>query len=222
VNPSLRIKVLLLVGNRLLSEALSRILRKKSDIVVVSQSASCSNVSGPIAESETEVILMDSASTPTPCLEFISQIRHQYPKVPILMIGSEADDQAFIKAVRAGIRGYLLRDASASNVISAIRAMARGEAICPPEFCLALFKAVAQGTGFTPSLRRPNLRLTRRQHELVPMIAQGLTNKEIANHLNLSEQTVKNHIHRMFRILGVNDRLEVTEIALSHSQEFTN
>jgi DNA-binding NarL/FixJ family response regulator len=213
VNANLRIKVILVVGNRLLSEALSRILRKKSDIVVVGESASCSNESGPMAESATEVILMDSASTPTPCLEFICQIRRQYPKVPILMIGSEADDQTFIKAVRAGIRGYLLRDASATNVISAIRAMARGEAICPPEFCLALFNAVAQGTVFTPSLRKLNLRLTRRQHELVPMIAQGLTNKEIANHLNLSEQTVKNHIHRMFRILGVNDRLQVTEIA---------
>jgi DNA-binding NarL/FixJ family response regulator len=62
------------------------------------------------------------------------------------------------------------------------------------------------------------LRLTRRQQELVPMIARGLSNKEIASHLNLSEQTVKNHIHRILRRIGANDRSEVIEI--THAEDF--
>lgn len=208
-----RIRVFLLVGNRLLSDTLTRILRKKSDIVVVGESAFCSNASGLIAQSETEMILMDSVTTPMQNIEFVSRIRHLYPNVQILMIAAEADETAFVRAVRAGIAGYLLRDASALKVIAAIRAIARGEAVCPPQFCLALFKALAQGAGFTPTLGSTGLRLTRRQQELLPMIARGLTNKEIASHLNLSEQTVKNHIHRMLRKVGANDRLQVIEIA---------
>lgn len=192
-----RIRVFLLVGSRLLSETLTRILRKKSDIVVVGESAHYSNVTGLIAQSEAEMILTDSVSTPAENLEFVSRTRHLWPHVQILMIAAEADESAFLKAVRAGVTGYLLRDASALKVIAAIRTIARGEGVCPPQFCLALFKAVAQGAGFYPSLRSSGLRLTRRQQELLPMIARGLTNKEIASHLNLSEQTVKNHIHRM-------------------------
>ncbi len=110
-----------------------------------------------------------------------------------------------LKAVRAGVTAYLLKDASALKVIAPIRTIARGEAVCPPQFCLALFKAVAQGGGFSPSLRSTGLRLTRRQQELLPMIACGLTNKEIASHLNLSEQTVKNHIY-----IGCSARSEQT------------
>lgn len=210
-----RIRVFLLVGSRLLSETLIRILRKKSDILLVGESANCSNVSGLIAQSEAEMILMDSLTSLAQNLEFVSRIRRLYPNLQILMIAAEADEHVFVRAVRAGVAGYLLRDASALKVIAAIRAISRGEAVCPPQFSLALFKAVARGTTFTPTLRGSGLRLTRRQQELLPMIARGLTNKEIAFHLNLSEQTVKNHIHRMLRKVGANDRLQVLEIARS-------
>ena len=208
-----RIRVLLLVGSRLLSETLTRILRKKSDIVVVGESTNCANVGGLIVQTEADMILMDSVTTPVQSLEFVSRIRHLYPNVQILMIAAETDENNFLKAVRGGITGYLLRDASALKVIAAIRAIARGEAVCPPQFSVSLFKALAQRTGFGPTLKTSGLRLTRRQQELLPMIASGLTNKEIASHLNLSEQTVKNHIHRMLRKVGANDRLQVIEIA---------
>jgi len=128
------------------------------------------------------------------------------------MIGMDADERAFLKAVRAGVSGYLLNEASAVDLIAAIRAVARGEAVCPPQLCKALFDAVAGAREFIPNVRNMGVRLTRRQQELVPMIARGLTNKEIASHLNLSEQTVKNHIHRMLRKIGANDRSEVIEI----------
>lgn len=208
-----RVRVFLLIGSRLLSETLIRILRKKSDIVVVGESANWSNVSGRIIQTETEMILMDSVTSPVQSLELVSRIRHLYPNIQVLMIAAEPDEAFFVKAVRAGITGYLVKDASGAKVTAAIRAIARGEAVCPTQFCLALFNAVAQEVRFTPSLRNSGLRLTRRQQELLPMIARGLTNKEIASYLNLSEQTVKNHIHRMLRKVGANDRLQVIEIA---------
>jgi len=131
----------------------------------------------------------------------------------ILMIGMDADERIFLRAVRAGVSGYLLNEASAADLIAAIRAVSRQEAVCPSQLSKALFDALAGVREFVPGVRKMGLRLTRRQQELLPMIARGLSNKEIASRLNLSEQTVKNHIHRMLRKMGANDRSEVIEIA---------
>ena len=99
------------------------------------------------------------------------------------------------------------------DVVAAIRAVIQDEAVCPPRLCLSLFKYVAGMRTNLPNVRvKVQLGLTRRQQQLVPLVAQGLTNKEIALQLNLSEQTIKNHIHRMLQRLGVEDRLSAVEI----------
>jgi DNA-binding NarL/FixJ family response regulator len=212
LNPSLRIKVFLLVGNRLLCKALGRILQQRTDIFVIGQSADLSNIALIIERSESDVILLDSVSASALNRQCATRMRDLNPKAQVLMIGMDADEGAFLRAVRAGVSGYLLNEASGEDVIAAIRALARGQAVCPSQLCKALFDTLAGVREFTLSVRKMGFRLTRRQQELIPMIARGLTNKEIASHLNLSEQTVKNHIHRMLRKVGANDRLHVIEI----------
>jgi DNA-binding NarL/FixJ family response regulator len=213
MNPIVRIRVVLLVGNCLLSEALNRILRKRSDVLVMDQSLELSNLPVLITKSESDVLLLDSASANILNRQRVTRMRDLNPDVQVLMVGMDVDESVFLTAVRAGVSGYLLNDASAADVIAAIRAVSRGEAVCPPQLCKVLFDSVARSREFIPSVRNIGLRLTRRQQELLPMIARGQTNKEIASYLNLSEQTVKNHIHRMLRKMGANDRLQITEIA---------
>jgi DNA-binding NarL/FixJ family response regulator len=212
VNPSLRIKVLLLVGNHLLCKSLVRIIQQRPDIFVAGPSAELSDIALLIARSESDVILMDSVSANALKRQNVTQMRDLNPNAQVLMIGMDADEGAFVRAVRAGVSGYLLHDASAADVVTAIRAVARREAVCPSQFCKALFDALAGVREFTPSVRKMGLRLTRRQRELLLMVARGLTNKEISSLLNLSEQTVKNHLHRMLRKIGANDRSELLEI----------
>jgi DNA-binding NarL/FixJ family response regulator len=208
------IRVFLLAGNRVLREALGRILRKRPDMVLAGESFDGSDVGKLIADAETDVVLLDPATIPLLTAEFLGSIRRTRPEMQALVIGMKEIESTFLEAIRAGAAGYLLREASALEVMGAIRAVSQGEAICPPRLCRALFKIVAQAEPFTSTLRvRMNLGLTRRQQELVPLIARGLTNKEIASHLNLSEQTIKNHIHRMLRKVGADDRAEVVEIA---------
>jgi DNA-binding NarL/FixJ family response regulator len=213
VNPNLRINVFLLVGNHLLRKSLGRIIQQRPDIFVIGQSADLSNIAPIIARSEGDVILLDSVSATALSRQCVTRIRDLNPNAQILMIGMDADEGAFLTAVRAGVSGYLVHEATAANVVAAIRAVARGEAVCPSGFCKALFDALARVGEFTPSVRKMGLRLTRRQQELFPMVARGLTNKEIASLLNLSEHTVKNHIHRMLRKIGANHRSQVLEIA---------
>jgi len=207
------VQVFILAENRLLREALARILSKKSDIRVVGASAFSPDVVGQISEAAPDVLLSDSAAVALSELRLISEVRAAIPGLKVVMIGMDADRDTFLRAVRDGIVGFVLKDASAMEVAAAVRSVANNEAVCPPSLCLALFERVASLNKQPASfVIRHNLGLTRREQQLVQMISQGFTNKEIASQLSLSEQTVKNHIHRMLRKLGATDRLGVVEL----------
>jgi len=206
-----RPNVFLVSGNRLLREALTRILGKRSDIQVVGAAAYSPQALQQIAESGCEILLLDSIAMSD--LQFIREVIRSLPSTRVILVGMEDDEAAFLRAVQAGVTGYVLKDASAMDVVAAVWAVAQDEAVCPPRLCRALFRHVHQESTALPNVRvKVHLGLTRRQQQLIPLIAQGLTNKEIASQLNLSEQTVKNHIHRMIRRVGVDDRLAVVEM----------
>ena len=115
-------------------------------------------------------------------------------------------------AVRSGVMGYLLKDASAAELVAAVRAVHRGEAVCPPQLCSRLFRFVAHIIEEMPVKRSaPRPDLTIRQQQLMVLVAKGLTNKEIASHLNLSEFTVRNHIHRILKQVDAGSRSEAVE-----------
>jgi DNA-binding NarL/FixJ family response regulator len=206
------VQVFILAENRLLREALTRILSKKSDIRVVGASAFSPDVVEQIGSAAPDVLLSDSAAVTLSDLRLVSEVRAAIPGLKVVMIGMDADREIFLRAVRDGIVGFVLKDASAMEVATAVRSVANNEAVCPPVLCLALFESVASRTSPASFDIRHNLGLTRREQQLVQMIGHGLTNKEIASQLNLSEQTVKNHIHRMLRKLGATDRLGAVEI----------
>jgi DNA-binding NarL/FixJ family response regulator len=215
MSDSENVQVFILAENRLLREALTRILSKKSDIRVVGASAFSPDVVAQISSAGPDVLLSDSAAVALSDLRLISEVRAAIPGVKVVMIGMEADPETFLCAVRDGIVGFVLKDASAMEVAAAVRSVANHEAVCPPSLCMALFERVAsQNQNARPAsfVIRHNLGLTRREQQLVQMISHGLTNKEIASQLNLSEQTVKNHIHRMLRKLGAADRLGAVEL----------
>jgi two-component system response regulator DevR len=207
------IGVFILAENRLLREALSRLLSKKSDIRVVGACAFSPQVVEHISAAAPDVLLSDSMSAGLPDLQLIPEVRAAVPGLKVVMIGMDARPDAFLQAVRDGVAGYVLKDASAIEVASAVRAVASNQAVCPPDLCLTLFQYVASERSHALSFRlKHNLGLTRREQQLVQLIGSGLTNKEIASQLNLSEQTVKNHVHRMLQKLGAEDRLAAVEL----------
>jgi DNA-binding NarL/FixJ family response regulator len=215
MSDSENVQVFILAENRLLREALARILSKKSDIRVVGASAFSPDVVAQISSAGPDVLLSDSAAVALSDLRLISEVRAAIPGLKVVMIGMDAEADIFLRAVRDGIVGFVLKDASAMEVAAAVRSVANHEAVCPPSLCMALFERVAsqnQNAHSASFVIRHNLGLTRREQQLVQMISNGLTNKEIASQLNLSEQTVKNHIHRMLRKLGAADRLGAVEL----------
>lgn len=196
--------------NRLLRESIARILAKKSDIEIVAVQAICSATRDEVVDSGADTFVLDSLEFFLDAPILSSKTGAQNHLIKSLLVAMEDNHDHFLLAIRRGALGYVLQEASALDVVSAIRTVAEGEAVCPPHYVRVLFDDVAkQAAEFPSSRKRMQTGLTGREQQLVPLIGRGLSNKEIANHLGLSEQTVKNHIHRILRKVGVSDRLSV-------------
>jgi DNA-binding NarL/FixJ family response regulator len=206
------VAVFLMAGNRLLRETLATLLIRRGEFKVAGASPRVPDAVSLISRSGSDVLVLDSVSARLPECALISQTNRQSPGIKVVLIDMESDPEIFLNCVRAGVVGYLLKDASAAEVVSGVRAVAQGQAVCPPQLCVHLFRAFSLQQVAVPSARaKLEFGLTRRQQQIIPLIAQGLTNKEIASLLKLSEQTVKNHIHRIMRCVGAKNRLEVID-----------
>lgn len=204
-------RVFLLAENRLLREALKRVFAKKNDLDVVGTASTTQATLNSVIEAAPDLLLFDPPDLRSG-LAFLRFLREAMPRLRVILMGMETSSELLVQAVREGISGYLLLDASAPEIVAAVRFVMNGGAVCPPELCHALFAYVAAQQPSLPSFEvQDQLGLTRREQQLIQMISRGCTNKEIASDLNISEQTVKNHIHRMLRKVGVRNRLQAVE-----------
>src|SRR6266852_9492792 len=206
-------RVFVAAENRLLREALSRMLAKSEEIEVVGMDLAEPFRTEDLLKEETDILLLSSRGNTNEDLSAVRRVRRTAPKVQILMIGVTGEETEFLQCVRAGVHGYLPRDASAEDAVEGVRALQGGEAICPGTLCATLFRYMErEATSFPSASVRQQLGLTRREQQLIPLIAEGLTNKEIANRFCLSEQTVKNHLYRMKHKIGAEDRLGIVQV----------
>jgi len=201
----------MMMENRLLREALIRLFRKRSDLVIVGYNGATDTTPSHLLETQFDVLLIDSFQTAWPAAKTARETGGQTAYKAVL-IGMEPDEELFLAAVRSGVVGYLLKDASAADLVAAVRAVYRGEAVCPPQLCSTLFRFVAHMIEETPVKHPvPKPDLTIRQQQLMVLVAKGLTNKEIASQLNLSEFTVRNHIHNILKQLDASSRSEAVQ-----------
>lgn len=237
--PAAKPRVFLVAESRLLREALSRMLTKNGDIEVITnddphpfpkpqagpqnilqsrlakderQSSEPGTFAAP-ATRNAEILLLSSKGNLEQDLAEIRKTRSATPDALILLIDVGGDETTFLQCIRAGVRGYLPRDASAEDVVDAVKSIHAGHAVCPGTLCTALFRYVEREASCFPSASvHQRLGFTRREQQLIPLVAEGLTNKEIANRFCLSEQTVKNHLYRMKQKVGAGDRLGIVQV----------
>jgi len=209
------INVYLLAENRLLRDTLAKRLRKRSEINVVGVSRRSEDIADAIFASHCDVVLADCFDN-TASLIFLQNLLDHSSGLKLLLFGMTEDANRFLRAVYLGISGYLLEEASAAEIVAAVRAAAQGEATCPPSLWMTLIQhlrksrpAGAASFDWTPNNHKP---LTARQLQLIKLVANGLTNKEIAVNLNLSEFTVKNHVRRIMRQVEAEDRQEAVAL----------
>lgn len=208
------ISLYVLVENRLVRETLVRLARKQVSMEVIGAGGDGHVAVGQLAARPCDVLLLDSLQILRIFLTY-SGTSNRDASTKILLLGMEEDPEHFLQAVGLGVSGYLLKDVSTSEVTEAIRAIAQGEAVCPPKLCKTLFDFVATGmasqSGSSEQSGYRQSSLTHRQRQLMTLVARGMTNKEIASNLNLSEFTVKNHIHRVMAHLHADSRHRAVE-----------
>src|ERR1700731_24939 len=204
-------RVYLVAENRLLRETLIRLLRKRADICIVGNTCCSAAALDHIASVQPDSILLARINTNHRSDDWLTKIQESIPGIKIVLFGMDEDPDIFMRAVRLGIAGYVLKNASAAELLDALRTVAQGDAACPNQFCKVLFEVV----------KRDNMEqqdssvqyvLTQRQRQLMSLVAMGLSNKEIAANLNLSEFTVKNHIYRVMRQVDAQSRHEAVAL----------
>jgi DNA-binding NarL/FixJ family response regulator len=210
--PNDSVTVCVACENRLLREALVRIL-KRATVTIATACGCCVGSLEQIIAAEPNIILLDSLGVMPAQSTLLQQIRQSLPATGLVMVGMEANEDHLLLSVREGALGYVLRDASAADVLAAIRAVSAGQAVCPPCFSATLFACAAQQLAMRHNVHTRGQRstLSRREQQIMEMLSWGLTNKEIAGRLHLSTHTVKNHIHRILHKTGATDRTSLME-----------
>ena len=206
------IRVFLFTENRLLRDALLRFLKKKDDVVAVGATSFSSSALDEVTAMHPDVVVFDTVKLALNGPRLVSRMPQVAQKPKSVMIGMEEDEASFLRAVGEGVVGYILKDASATDVVRMIREVAAGGAVCPPQFAFSLFQCAARDMRFSFKPRREAIfGLSRREQELARLIGGGFSNKEIANQLHLSEYTVKNHVHRILQKVGASGRFEIAQ-----------
>jgi DNA-binding NarL/FixJ family response regulator len=207
------VRVLLAAGPEFSPAALTRVLGKSSPVEVVGIESTVPFDANAMAGKGADILLLASCGNAMTDMSVVRQARATQPGVEIVMLGEACEEGDFLQLVRAGVRGYISPDAGAEQILQAIVEVRGGAAVCPGKLCAGLFRYFEREAKSLPSASiHQRLGLTRREQQLIPLVAKGLTNKEIANHFSLSEQTVKNHLYRMKHKIGAEDRLSIVHL----------
>jgi two-component system, NarL family, nitrate/nitrite response regulator NarL len=214
-----RVRVRMVLDSRQLQTAMSNALAGRNDIEAVN--AGLTEVFRPetLTEPWPDVLVLSPRGSLSEDISLIRAVRNSAPSIRIVMFGGLAGDSEFLQYVRAGIRAYVPADGGIENILEALLLVCEGSASCPSSLCGTLFHYLEREATSSPSAgARQRLGLTRREQQLIPLIAKGFTNKEIANHFCLSEQTIKNHLYRMKHKVGAGNRLGIVQTC--HTQGF--
>jgi DNA-binding NarL/FixJ family response regulator len=205
------IRVLIVDDHAVVREGLRAFLELQEDLEVVGEASDGAEALERAAALRPEVILMDLVMPNLDGVRAMRELRDRTPRSRVIVLTSFLDDERLLPAIQAGAAGYLLKDVEPSELARAIRAAHDGEAIIDPTAAARLVRAIAEGSRATAQERE---RLTRRERDVLELIARGRSNKRIAFELDISEKTVKTHVGHVLAKLGVSDRTQAALLAV--------
>jgi DNA-binding NarL/FixJ family response regulator len=211
------VRVLVADDQRVVREGLATLLGLLAGVEVVGTAADGDEALALAIQLRPDVVLMDLRMPHCDGVEATRRLRDHDAGINVLVLTTYADDRSVIDALRAGARGYLTKDAGAAEIRDALDRVTSGQAAIDPAVQHHLLGAIASPTA-TPAGRTPQYPdgLTHREAEVLALIAQGLSNTEIAGRLVVSETTVKSHINHLFAKTGVRDRAQAVTYAYQH------
>lgn len=208
--PNGRIRVLVADDHTIVREGLVMILRSSPDIEVVGEAADGEQAIAMVEKLKPHVVLMDISMPGMSGLEAIRHIRRAHPQVKVLALTIHESEDYILHVLRAGVHGYVVKRAAGQELLSAIRAVARGESYLHP----AIVKVVLSDYLQRLEHGQEEPVLTEREREIVRLIAEGYKNREIAQRLNISLKTVETHRANIMQKLNISDRVQLVRFAI--------
>ena len=209
-----KIRLLLVDDHAIVRLGLMTLLNDQPDMEVVGEASTASEAVKAAEKLHPDVVLMDIRLPGEGGIEATRQVTERFPSSKVVILTSFADDELVVRAIRAGAVGYVLKQVETDELLRAIQAAARGEAVLDPSTTARLLSRVreAERQADEDAFRV----LSDREMDVLVPLARGKTNAEIGQLLNLSEKTVGNYIGTMFEKLHVNNRIELAAYAYEH------
>jgi NarL family two-component system response regulator LiaR len=206
------IKVLIVDDHQVVRQGLRFVLEQEEGIEVVGECADGPSAVQAVRTLEPTVVLLDLLLPGQDGISVLGQIRQDRPATEVLVLTSSSDDEHLLAAVRAGALAYLPKTAGVDQVVTSVRAAARGESVLEPKIAARLVRELRDRT----ARRRPLDQLTPRELEVLAALARGRSNREIARALAIGEETVKAHVSSILAKLQLADRTQAAIFGLQH------
>jgi two-component system nitrate/nitrite response regulator NarL len=207
------IRLLIVDDHTMFREGLIRMLERESDLKIVGHSASSADAVHSLSEMEVDVVLLDVDLGRERAMDFVAAAKREGFQGRILIVTAGISDQEAVQLVQAGVAGILHKQNATEVLCDAVRQVARGEACLETAYLGPLFRSVARSQGARP------IKLTERDKTVLRFTLQGLTNKEIAEQLALSEAAVKASLRQVFSKLSVRTRAQAVRVVLEQYRD---
>jgi two-component system, NarL family, response regulator DevR len=201
--------VFLLDDHEIVRAGLTRLFERAGDIEVVGEAGTAAEGLSRIPPTRPDVALLDVRLPDGDGVEVCREIRSRHPEISCLMLTSFADDEALFDAIMAGASGYILKQIKSDDIVEAVRLVAKGQSLLDPSVTATVLERLRKG----PEEDERLARLTTQERNILELIAEGLTNRQIAEHVHLAEKTVKNYVSNLLSKLGMERRTQAAVYA---------
>lgn len=211
-----KVKILVVDDHTIVREGTAKMLELTPEFKVVGQAASAREGLDQVRALQPEIVLMDIKMPGINGIEATRLIKAEFPEVEVIILSMYDEEEYVVEAVKAGATGYLLKDSSQEDLVRAIRIVHSGGSLIQPGLARKVLKEFAHLARENVGQAKPTLlrELSDREVEVLQYVAEGQSNKEIADHLMISEKTVKAHLRSIFRKLEVGDRAQAVAHAM--------
>lgn len=211
-----KIRLLLIEDNRLLRDGILAILKPHKDIVIIAASGDGKDTLVKIKELKPNVVLLDLGLRNQNSLHVVEIVKKDFPEAKIIVMDLAPVQADILQYVKAGANGFILKDASLNDFLITIRTVSEGATVLPPLLVDSLFSqivdhAIREGK----SKLNEAVKMTKREREVIGLLSEGMSNKEIGQKMRISTYTVKSHIHNIMEKLALHTRLEIANYSYS-------
>jgi two-component system nitrate/nitrite response regulator NarL len=210
-----KIRLLIIEDNRLLRDGITAMLKREPDLQVAAAFGTGENIVQRIRPLKLNIVLLDLGLRSQNSLDVVKAIKKGGSDVSVIVMDLVPTQTDVLNFVKEGVAGFILKDANVSEFIKTIRTVARGGKVLPSHLTGSLFSQIVDHAvnGATSSDLIESVRMTKRERHVIELIADGFTNKEIAQKLRVSTYTVKSHVHNILEKLTLHTRLQIAKYA---------